>query len=400
MNFRELGLAEKLCIALEKSGIHSPTPVQEKAIPFGLAGRDLIVSARTGTGKTLAFSLPLVTRLVADPRATALVLVPTRELATQVNTVLAPLLRASGLGAPAVIIGGVAMGPQIAMLRRNPRVIIATPGRLIDHIQSQKLRLDSLRTLVLDEADRMLDMGFLPQVRNILKVVPRERQTLLFTATLPVDLKQMIKDLMREPEQIFVDPPSTTAVTIEQRMLEVPQDRKQNALLDAVNNAEESVLVFARTKRRTDRISHFLSQYGVENDRIHGDRSQGQRQRALDSFRSGRVKVLVATDIAARGLDIPLVELVVNFDLPEQKDDYVHRIGRTGRAGAKGEALSFVAPDEKALWAEITGTRKPGSPAYKRPPRGQQTQRGGDLKKRHFAPWGRKGQKAPAHAAR
>ncbi|MGZ3710852.1 MAG: DEAD/DEAH box helicase [Bdellovibrionota bacterium] len=393
MNFRELGLAEKLCLVLEQSGITTPTPVQEKAIRPGLAGLDLIVSAQTGTGKTLAYSLPMVTRLEADSSSTALVLVPTRELATQVHQVLGPLLKTMGLSAPCVIIGGVAMGPQFAALRRGPRVIIATPGRLIDHIQNGKLRLDSVKTLVLDEADRMLDMGFLPQVRNVLKVVGANRQTMLFTATLPLDLKKMIQDLMKNPEQIFVDPPSSTKASIEQRMLEVNQDQKTNALLEAVGDNVESVLVFARTKRRTDRIAQFLTQYGVRNDRIHGDRSQAQRQKAIDSFKAGRIKVLVATDIAARGLDIPLVELVVNFDLPETKDDYVHRIGRTGRAGADGIALSFVANDEHGQWAEINGAvRKPGQPkaAHRtRPANGPQ-------KKRHFAPWGKRPNKEVA----
>jgi ATP-dependent RNA helicase RhlE len=360
--------------------------VQEKAIAPGLAGRDLIVSAQTGTGKTLAYALPMVTRLEADSSSMALVLVPTRELATQVQQVISPLLRTVGLGAPCVIIGGVAMGPQVSMLRRNPRVIIATPGRLIDHIQNGKLRLDAVKTLVLDEADRMLDMGFLPQVRNVLKVVGQNRQTLLFTATLPSDLKKMISDLMKNPEQIFVDPPSSTKASIEQRMLEVNQDQKNNALLEALGGEElETVLVFARTKRRTDKIAQFLTNYGVRNDRIHGDRSQAQRQKAIDSFKAGRIKVLVATDIAARGLDIPLVELVVNFDLPETKDDYVHRIGRTGRAGAEGIALSFVANDEHGQWAEINGAqRKPGQPkaAHRRP--------NGPQKKRHFAPWGKR----------
>ena len=365
MKFSEFGLPESLCAALEKSGITTPTPVQEKAIPFALEGRDIIASARTGTGKTLAFTLPLLARMEADPEANTLVLVPTRELATQVQAVMKPLLRVLNLPAPCVLIGGVAIGPQVAELRRNPRVIIATPGRLIDHQQNGKLRLNNIRCLVLDEADRMLDMGFMPQVRNVLKHIPQlERQTLLFTATLPTDLRKIIQEFMKKPEQIMVDPTSTTAATIEQKMLNVNQDAKSNALLEAVNAQPESILVFARTKRRTDRIASFLDKYGVKVDRIHGDRSQGQRQRAIDAFRSGRVRVLVATDIAARGLDIPLVELVINYDLPEAKEDYVHRIGRTGRAGATGEALSFVAPDELRQWAEISGTKPPAQTKF------------------------------------
>jgi ATP-dependent RNA helicase RhlE len=288
-----------------------------------------------------------------------LVLVPTREIAIQVQNVMGPYLREMGLYSPALVIGGVSFGPQIQALRRNPPVIIATPGRLNDHLSEGKLKLRHVTALVLDEADRMLDMGFLPQVRQVLRHLSEDRQTLLFSATMPPDLKSACRELLRDPEQISVDSPNTANVDIEQRMQEVDMKGKQDALLEALNAQTESVLVFARTKRRTDRVAEFLENYGMRAERIHGDRSQMQRQNAINLFRSGKVKVLVATDIAARGLDIPLVELVVNYDLPEAKEDYVHRIGRTGRAGAKGVALSFVTPEERGHWASITGQKRP-----------------------------------------
>ena len=390
MTFQALGLPEKMCLALQNAGITTPTAVQAGAIPAALAGKDLISTARTGSGKTLAYSLPMLMRLSQNPGANALVLVPTRELGVQVQTVLDPFMRSMNLGRSCLIIGGVSMRPQSNDLRNRPRVIIATPGRLIDHIQNGKLRLDAFKLLVLDEADRMLDMGFLPQVRNVVRVLSTDRQTMLFTATMPSDLRGVLRDLLKNPEQILVDAPSTVNTDIEQKMVEVSSTGKHDALLDAVNEKQETVLVFTRTKRRADKVAEYLLSLGVRADRIHGNRSQAQRQKALDSFRSGRIKVLVATDIAARGLDIPLVELVVNFDLPEQKEDYVHRIGRTGRAGAKGEALSLVAPEDRAQWADIMGVKRP--PGAVKPVRNQQQHRpsqGGGGAKRGGRPQGR-----------
>jgi ATP-dependent RNA helicase RhlE len=361
VKFQALGLPEKLSIALEKSGITEPTAIQNAAIPVVLSGRDLISSARTGSGKTLAYTLPVITRLLADNRKSALVLVPTREIGVQVQQVMQPYLRALEIPPAALIIGGVSFGPQIQSLKRRPPVIIATPGRLNDHLSQGKLRLDHVEALILDEADRMLDMGFLPQVRQIVKHLRPERQTLLFSATMPTDLARACKEMLREPERIAVDSPNIANVDIEQRMQEVDTDGKQDALLETLGTITESALIFARTKRRTDRVAHFLEEYGVKAERIHGDRSQAQRQKAIEQFRGGKVKVLVATDIAARGLDIPLVELVINYDLPEAKEDYVHRIGRTGRAGAQGVAISFVTPEERGHWASISGQRRENS---------------------------------------
>jgi superfamily II DNA/RNA helicase len=358
MTFQALGLPERICSALARNKITSPTSVQKGAIPAALLGRDILSSARTGSGKTLAYALPLLTRLHSDNRRAALVLVPTREIAVQVHQVMAPYLHAIEAPPPALVIGGVSFGPQIQSLRRRPPVIIATPGRLNDHLGQGGLRLDHVQALVLDEADRMLDMGFLPQVKRILQHLRPERQTMLFSATMPNDLARACNEMLRDPERIAVDAPNTANVAIEQRMFEVDSTLKAEALLDHINESTESVLVFTRTKRRTDRVARQLAQYGVAVERIHGDRSQPQRQRAIELFRSGRVKVLVATDIAARGIDIPLVELVINFDLPETREDYVHRIGRTGRAGARGTAVSFVSPEERGHWASLSGQKK------------------------------------------
>ncbi len=358
--FQALGLPEALCVALEKNEITEPTAIQAEAIPVVLSGRDLISSAKTGSGKTLAYALPVITRLLADKTKCALVLVPTREIGVQVQQVMEPYLRALGVPPATLIIGGVSFGPQIQNLKRRPPVIIATPGRLNDHLKQAKgkFRLDHVAMLVLDEADRMLDMGFLPQVKQILAHVTSERQTLLFSATMPSDLARACKDMLQDPARVAVDAPNTANNDIEQRMQEVEADGKTDALLEALGTQTESALVFARTKRRTDRVAKFLEDYGVRAERIHGDRSQAQRQKAIETFRAGKVKVLVATDIAARGLDIPLVELVVNFDLPEAREDYVHRIGRTGRAGAQGVALSFVTPEERGHWASLSGQRR------------------------------------------
>jgi superfamily II DNA/RNA helicase len=373
--FQALGLPESLCRILTENNLLEPTAVQAGAIPIALEGRDVISSARTGSGKTLAYCLPTLVRLSANKNSCALVLVPTREIAVQVQSVLQPYLRAMGMSPAALIIGGVSMGPQIQNLRRNPHVIVATPGRLNDHLRGGRNKLENVTTLVLDEADRMLDMGFLPQVKQILQHISKTRQTLLFSATMPGELKKICDALMNDPARVAVDAPNTANVDVEQRMIEVSSDGKQDALLEALKNETESVLVFARTKRRTDRVAQYLEGYGIRVDRIHGDRSQGQRQKAIDGFRSGRVKVLVATDIAGRGLDIPSVALVINFDLPEMREDYVHRIGRTGRAGEKGIALSFVAPEDRGHWASITGQKKEGAPAGRsraQPQRGQQ----------------------------
>jgi superfamily II DNA/RNA helicase len=363
MKFQALGLPEKLCAALTQNGISDPTAVQEGAIPVVLSGRDLLSSAKTGSGKTLAYALPTITRLLNAQGKSALVLVPTREIGVQVQQVMETYLRALGMPPATLIIGGVSFGPQIQNLKRRPPVVIATPGRLNDHIKQAggKFKLDHFQALILDEADRMLDMGFLPQVRQIVQHLPRERQTLLFSATMPSDLARACKEMLNEPERVAVDAPNTANADIEQRAQDVESNGKQDALLEALGGVKESALVFARTKRRTDRVAQFLEDYGVKAERIHGDRSQAQRQKAIDNFRKGKVKVLVATDIAARGLDIPLVELVINFDLPEMREDYVHRIGRTGRAGAQGVALSFVAPEERGHWASLTGERRNSS---------------------------------------
>ncbi|NUM89326.1 MAG: DEAD/DEAH box helicase, partial [Bdellovibrionales bacterium] len=324
VTFSDLGLPEEVLRALRKAlpQITQPTPIQAKAIPLALAGKDIIGSARTGTGKTFAFCLPLLASLLDDDNneSQAFILTPTRELAAQTESVLQPLLRALHLPRPCLLIGGVSFGPQMAALRARPRVVVATPGRLLDHMESGRINPELVKVLVLDEADRMLDMGFLPQVRAVCKDLSPARQTFLFTATLPKEIRALAREFMNEPESIFVDPPTSASQQVTQQKVAVGDDKK-GALLDAVNAHDGSILVFARTRRRTDHVARYLQEYGVRVESIHGDRSQHQRLRAIESFRSGRARVLVATDIAARGLDIPQVGLVINFDLPETKED-------------------------------------------------------------------------------
>ncbi len=347
MTFESLGLSARLVQHTQRAGFTNPTPIQTAAIPVALTGRDLLGCAQTGTGKTAAFVLPTAQRLANDPAGVALVLAPTRELAQQIADTVR-LLTDDG-NRVACILGGASMNQQIHTLRAAPRWIIATPGRLIDHIDRGSVRLANVRVLVLDEADRMLDMGFAPQLRRILAVIPTERQTLLFSATMPSPgdpgWRDVLKAGLRDPMRVAVDPPRVAA-RAEQSLWLVEQASKTNALTALLRDEAGSVLVFTRTKHRADRVARQLGQAGFTADRIHGDRSQGQRERALAGFRSGEVRILVATDIAARGIDVDGVTHVVNYDLPTDAEDYVHRIGRTARAQRSGRATSFVMPDE------------------------------------------------------
>ena len=339
--------------ALADMKFTEPTPIQAQAVPVALLGHDLIACAQTGTGKTAAFGIPTIAKLLADPEADALVLAPTRELAQQVATVFQDLLAHAPKIGGALLTGGSSMVPQLRALSRRPRVIVATPGRLIDHLERGSARLDRVRVLILDEADRMLDMGFAPQLERVLKALPKERQTLLFSATIPPDIQRLSAKFMRTPERISVSASVVPQGTIEQRTLKVRSEDKNDALLDQINARTGSILVFVGTQRRADRIAKYLDSYGVKVDSIHGGRSQGQRNRALQGLRDGRIRVLVATDVAARGLDVPSVAHVINYDLPMVPEDYVHRIGRTGRAGRSGEAVSFVSSDDRPLWLAI-----------------------------------------------
>ncbi|MBL8255909.1 ATP-dependent RNA helicase RhlE [Pseudoxanthomonas japonensis] len=356
MTFETLGLAPALLRALDEQGYTQPTPIQEQAIPLALAGHDLLAGAQTGTGKTAAFGLPLIQYLATTPQEVqrggprkprALVLTPTRELAVQVHD----SLRGYGkyLRIPSTTIyGGVGMGNQLDALRRGVDMVIACPGRLIDHLERRSVDLSGIEVLVLDEADRMLDMGFLPSIKRILAKLPRQnRQTMLFSATFADPIRELALEFMHDPKQIQVTPKNTVAETITHRVHPVDGSRKRDLLLHLLaKDSRVQTLVFARTKHGSDKLAMFLDKSGIKTAAIHGNKSQGARQRALSDFKAGRINVLVATDIAARGIDIDQLPQVINFDLPMVAEDYVHRIGRTGRNGSTGEAISLVAQDE------------------------------------------------------
>jgi ATP-dependent RNA helicase RhlE len=354
--FTTLGLSPSALEAIARAGYADPTPIQRDAIPPGLAGRDVIGCAATGTGKTAAYLLPIIERLAgrdgARTGSLALVLAPTRELVQQIGEQFALFSRGRGLRA-AEIIGGVGFGPQFDALAHRPHVVIATPGRLIDHLQRGTARIDGIEVLVLDEADRMLDMGFRPQLDRILARVPQKRQTLLFSATIGGEVGEFARRNVRDPVRVEVSRSGTVAERAEQVAYLVAQNDKPALLAALLARDEASTLVFTRTRRRADRVARVLERQGHRTAAIHADRSQSQRKRALDAFKDGKVRVLVATDIAARGLDVEEIGHVVNFDLSHVPEDYVHRVGRTARASAAGRASSFVAPEEMSLLRDV-----------------------------------------------
>jgi ATP-dependent RNA helicase RhlE len=360
MSFESLGLAPALVRALAEIGYTTPTPIQTDAIPLVLAGHDVLGGAQTGTGKTAAFALPLLHRLIesAPPagspkRIRALVLTPTRELAAQVHDSLRTYGKHARL-ASTCIYGGAGMNPQIDAMRRGVDILVATPGRLIDHIERGTARLGEVDILVLDEADRMLDMGFLPAIKRILNRLPSKRQTLLFSATFEDQIKKLALEFMRDPREVQVTPRNAIASAVTHLAHPVDGARKRDLLVDILSERwQEQILVFGKTKHGCNRLAEQLEKSGISAVAIHGNKSQSQRLKALGDFKSGKARVLVATDVAARGLDIPLLPLVINFDLPMVAEDYVHRIGRTGRAGSTGEAISLVAPEEGNLLRAI-----------------------------------------------
>src|SRR5689334_10800807 len=353
MSFTTLGLADGLLRAVADEGYSVPTPIQARAIPEILAGRDLLAAAQTGTGKTAAFTLPLLQKLAAHPPAghraiRVLVLVPTRELAAQVNE----SVRTYGKHLPALktalIFGGVSFNPQADHLRKGVDIVVATPGRLLDHAEQRTINLSKVEVLVLDEADRMLDMGFIHDIRRVLKLLPHKRQNLMFSATFSDDIRQLAHGILRDPATIDIAPRNSAVDTVTQRLVHVGKHDKAGLLSHLIRTGSwRQTLVFTRTKRGANKLAERLAQDGISTDALHGNKSQNARTRALAGFKSGEVRVLVATDIAARGLDIDMLPHVVNFELPNVPEDYVHRIGRTGRAGLEGEALSLVAPDER-----------------------------------------------------
>jgi len=371
-HFNDLGLSKPLLKALAEENYTTPTPIQAQAIPSVLEGRDLLGIAQTGTGKTAAFALPILHRLAADPRPAprrgcrVLVLAPTRELASQIAESFRTYGRHLGFSV-AVVFGGVKYGPQVRALAAGVDILVATPGRLIDHINEKVAHLGAVETFVLDEADQMLDLGFLPPIRRIVATLPKQRQNLFFSATMPTEIGKLAGELLVNPVKVAVTPAATTVVRIAQQILFVETDRKRHLLASLLEDtAMARTLVFTRTKRGADRVAKYLEGAGIRADAIHGDKSQGQRERALAAFKSGALRALVATDIAARGIDVDGVTHVVNYDLPNVPEAYVHRIGRTARAGADGVALSLVSDDERSLLKDIQKVTRQTIPAFDR----------------------------------
>jgi ATP-dependent RNA helicase DeaD len=345
--FAEFGLEPKVLQAITELGFEESTPIQDKSIPIAMSGSDMIGQAQTGTGKTAAFGIPLINKIpTSEERIVALIMTPTRELAIQVAEEIGKLTKYKGLRS-LPIYGGQEIGRQIRALKKKPQIIIGTPGRLLDHINRKTIKLEDVRTVVLDEADEMLDMGFMEDIQAILKQVPEERQTLLFSATMPANIQKLAQQFLKNPEHVAVISKQVTAPLIAQNYIEVHERQKFEALCRLLDmESPELAIIFGRTKRRVDELSEGLQKRGYSADGLHGDLSQNQRDNVMRKFRDGSIDVLVATDVAARGLDVSGVTHVINFDLPQDPESYVHRIGRTGRAGKEGSAYSFVTPRE------------------------------------------------------
>jgi ATP-dependent RNA helicase RhlE len=390
LDFSQYDLDPRILRGVQAAGYVSPTPIQLAALPLALEGRDLIGTAQTGTGKTAAFVLPLLQKLLGSPRGRtrALIVTPTRELAEQIHVAIGLLGRETGLKS-ATVYGGVGMGPQEQALRRGVDIVVACPGRLLDHIDRGNARLDAVEVLVLDEGDQMFDMGFLPAVRRIVGQVPARRQTMLFSATFPAEVERLAASVLTRPERIMVDP-VRAATTVSHTLYPVAQHLKVNLLAALLPKlGDGSVLVFARTRHRADRVARLLKRDGHAVAPLHGDRSQSQRQKALDGFRDGRVQILVATDLAGRGLDIDGISHVINMDIPATVEAYIHRIGRTGRAERTGDAFTFVTSEDDDMVRAIeraVGGRIPREtlagfdydvPAPDRPPAPPRGQRNG-----------------------
>jgi len=345
LRFSDLGIAPNLLSILERERLTKPTPIQHQCIPQALEGKDIVGIAQTGTGKTLAFAIPMIQRLMAF-KGQGLILLPTRELALQVEEVLRKVGRSIGLRT-AIVIGGASSHQQIQSLRNNPHIVVSTPGRLIDHLQQKNYSLHQVKIVVLDEADRMLDIGFMPAIKQILAAAPREHQTLMFSATMPNEIAEIAGRYMKLPLRIEVAPSGTAAKNVEQELYIVAKDAKLQLLDKVLSDTNGTVLVFSRTKFGAKKITANVRAMGHSAAEIHSNKSLGQRKMALEGFKSGKFRVLVATDIASRGIDVNDIALVINYDLPDNIGDYVHRIGRTGRAEKYGKAISFATPDER-----------------------------------------------------
>ena len=354
MNFSELPIDNKLKNSIRFADFITPTPIQSKSIPISLTGKDILGTAQTGTGKTLAFTIPMINKLLIDKNTMALIVCPTRELATQVmQTVLKLNVREIGIG-NALLIGGESMQKQLKKLKKRARIIVGTPGRINDHLKRQSLNLSKVSYLVLDETDRMLDMGFTPQIETILKFIPKQHQTLLFSATLPNNILRISEKYLNNPERIAIGSLSTPIEKIKQETFQITQDKKYHELINQLVERSGSILVFGKTKHGADKIVKRLKYDGHSADAIHGNLRQSKRDRVINNFRNGKIRILIATDVAARGLDIPLIKHVINYDLPQVPEDYIHRLGKTGRAGKEGSSLTIITPKDRSMWNAIS----------------------------------------------
>ena len=357
-NFLSLKLEETLFESLAKINFKTPTPIQAKAIPIALEGKDILGTAQTGTGKTAAFGIPLINYLLKTKKDSALVMTPTRELATQVMQTMNYLVGRGNIRT-ALLIGGDSMQKQLKQMRRNPRLIVGTPGRINDHLKRKTLRLNNTTFLVLDESDRMLDMGFTPQINQVLETVPKKHQTLLFSATLPDNILRLAKKYLNQPIRISVGSTSTPIEKIKQEVLRVNDEDKYNSLIKEIYTRQGSILIFVKTRRNAEKMVKRLKYDDHDADAIHGNLRQNKRDRVIKAFRNNHFRILVGTDVASRGLDIPAIKHVINYDLPQVPEDFIHRIGRTARAGAAGSALSFIGNQDNSKWNAIQSLINP-----------------------------------------
>jgi len=384
-DFSGFGLPPALIETLTRMGYVTPTPVQMQAIPPALLGKDILGSAQTGTGKTAAFGIPMMVRLMNNPRGSALILTPTRELATQVMSVLKSMLGPYNTIQSALLIGGESMGPQFIQLKNRPRIIVGTPGRVNDHLERGTLMLHDTGFFVLDETDRMLDLGFAVQIERIAKFLPRTRQTLLFSATLPHNILSLSEKYLTNPVRVSVGGESKPAENIEHSVVHVDNNDKFALLLKELDSRSGTIIVFVKTKHGAERLALRLHQKRFSADAIHGDLKQSERDRVIADFRDKKHRIMVATDIAARGLDIPHIEHVINYDLPQAPEDFIHRIGRTARAGALGSALSLITPEDALKWREIQQLINPGvNPPQPHRPSAQHSNGNGSKRRRPF----------------
>ncbi|MBS0289592.1 MAG: DEAD/DEAH box helicase [Proteobacteria bacterium] len=352
-NFKAFGLPNTILNALDNIQITQPTPIQSQAIPTALEGHDILASAQTGSGKTIAYLIPIISKLLNSACGSALILAPTRELADQIKSSLLTLLGKKALHETALLIGGIPIFKQYQALKKNPKYIIGTPGRVVDHLERRSLRLHDTQHFILDETDRMLEMGFSEDIEKITNSLPTSRQTLMFSATMPDNIVKLSQKYLKTPKYITIGKPTSTVETIEQKVLKTTAKEKFSHLLEALQERDGSVIVFVKTKFSAALLAEKLQRHDHQAQAIHGDLKQRQRNAVIQAFRNQKCRILVATDIAARGLDIPHIMHVINYDLPQCPEDYIHRIGRTGRAGMTGHALSFVGPDEQKKWRAI-----------------------------------------------